>query len=65
MLNIRLKLELAWARLSHRVKARWAYLQKQRKCEHDDGRWYMHDLGMGKGRYCTKCGKCLEIWKLK
>lgn len=37
------------------------FLWESRRCQHDSSRWTMRDLGMGKARHCTKCGKCLEL----
>lgn len=32
-----------------------------RLCQHEPGDWRMRDWGMGKIRYCRKCGKCVGI----
>lgn len=32
-----------------------------RKCKHEAGKWQMRDVGMGKVRWCIKCGKCVDL----
>lgn len=32
-----------------------------RRCEHQPGNWQMRDMGLGKARHCTKCGKCTDL----
>lgn len=32
-----------------------------RRCQHEPGEWRHINMGMGKARWCTKCGKCTDI----
>lgn len=45
----------AWAWL------KWLLWDSRRRCAHVPGPWQMAELGIGKVRYCSRCGKCLEV----
>jgi len=38
----------------------WFYVLSA-KCNHTPSPWIMRELGMGKFKCCTKCGKVLEL----
>ncbi len=37
------------------------FLWTCRRCKHEPGPWNMREMGMGKIRSCTKCGKTLDL----
>ena len=39
---------------------KWWYFDTK-KCQHEAGDWHMREMGMGKIRWCKKCGKCLDL----
>lgn len=40
---------------------RW-FLWECRVCQHVPSLPILRDLGRGKGTYCLRCGKWLELW---
>jgi len=38
----------------------WWFITAKR-CPHIESYWMMREFGMGKVRWCKKCGKCLEL----
>lgn len=49
---------VALAAISYSVYRLFAWA---RRCDHQPGDWQMRDMGLGKARYCTKCGKCTDL----
>lgn len=39
---------------------KWWFVETKH-CKHVPDEWIMINLGMGKARYCKKCGKCLDL----
>ena len=37
------------------------YFYEARVCDHEPSEWIFRDCGMGKIRYCRKCGKTLDL----
>jgi len=38
---------------------KWWFFETK-KCDHIPGQWHMIELGMGKARWCKKCGKLMN-----
>jgi len=37
------------------------YFYETRICNHSEYKWMMRESGMGKAKFCKKCGKYLEL----